>query len=61
MSVELTDTEREMMLELLDTRLGELKEEIHHSRVSEFKDALKVRADCMRELIAKLEQAPESD
>jgi hypothetical protein len=55
MNIELADSERDLLLELLESRWSELKEEIHHARVSEFKDALRVRAECMKELIEKLE------
>ena len=55
MSIELAESERELLLELLQTRWGELKEEIHHARVSGFKDALKAKEECLKGLVEKLE------
>ncbi len=54
MNLELTDIEREFLLSLLQDRLGELKEEIHHSRVADFTARLKTTEQCVRGLIAKL-------
>lgn len=55
MNVELSEVEAELLKELLDIRLGELKAEIHHSRVSTFKDQLKKKKDCLLAMIEKLE------
>lgn len=57
MSIELADSERELLLELLQTRWGELREEIHHARLSGFKDELRTRQDFLKGLIEKLEAA----
>jgi len=54
MNLELTDVEREFLLSLLQERLGELKEEIHHSRVPDFTTQLKAIEQCVRGLIGKL-------
>ena len=58
MNLELTDVEREFLLSLLHDRLGELKEEIHHSRVADFTAQLKLTEQCVRGLIGKLEATP---
>ncbi len=55
MNLELTDVEREFLLSLLKDRLGELKEEIHHSRVADFTAQLKTMEQCVRGLIGKLD------
>ncbi|HPM83659.1 MAG TPA: hypothetical protein PLF81_23300 [Candidatus Anammoximicrobium sp.] len=55
MNLELTDVEREFLLSLLQDRLGELKEEIHHSRVADFTAQLKTMEQCVRGLIGKLD------
>ena len=57
MNLELTDVEREFVLTLLRERLGELKEEVRHSRVRSFTDQLKANEDCVRGLIERLEAA----
>ena len=54
MSLQLTDEERELLIELLESRLGELRSEIHHSRVSTFTDSLKEREVVLRNLIGKM-------
>ena len=54
MNLELTDVEREFLLSLLQDRLGELREEIHHSRVADFTAQLKTTEQCVRGLIGKL-------
>ena len=41
MILEVTDVEREFLLGILQERLGELKQEERHSRVSSFTDELK--------------------
>jgi hypothetical protein len=55
MNVELTESERELMLELLQSRWNELKQEMHHARVSSFKDQLKATEACLQSLLDKLQ------
>ena len=57
MNIDLSDSERKLLLELLHARWGEFKEEIHHARVSDFKDELKTRQESLKGLIDKLEAA----
>lgn len=57
MNLELTDEERTLLLEVLDGRLGELREEVHHSRVSSFTEELKKREETLRAVIGKVEGA----
>ena len=54
MILEVTDVEREFLLGILQERLGELKQEERHSRVSSFTDELKENEQCVRDLIGKL-------
>ncbi len=56
-SLELSPGERELLLELLKSRIGELRQEIHHSRVSTFTDQLKQSQTLINGLLAKLESA----
>jgi len=44
-------------LEVLDGRLGELREEIHHSQVSGFTDELKRKEESLKALIGNIEAA----
>jgi hypothetical protein len=57
MNLELADSERELLLELLQTRWNELKEEIHHARVSDFKDHLRSKETCLKSILDKLQAA----
>jgi hypothetical protein len=57
MNLELTDEDRTLLLEVLDGRLGELREEIHHSQVSGFTDELKRKEQSLKTLIGKVERA----
>ena len=54
-TLELTDDEQEFLLEILRSRLGELRQEVHHSMVSTFTDRLKERAGLLRGVIERLE------
>ena len=54
MILEVTDVERQFLLGILQERLGELKQEERHSRVSSFTDELKKNEQCVRDLIGKL-------
>jgi hypothetical protein len=55
MSLLLTREERELLVDVLVGRLGELLHEIHHSTVSKFTDELKHTEVLLRSLIAKIE------
>jgi hypothetical protein len=55
MNLELTESEREFMLELLQSRWNELKQEMHHARVSSFKDQLKATEACLQSVLDKLQ------
>lgn len=55
MALELTPEETQLLLEILQDRLGELREQIHHSATSTFTDQLKEREEKLKELIARLQ------
>ena len=55
MTLELTDAEREFLLDTLKDRLGTLRQQIHHSMTSTFTDQLKETEILMRGLIDKVE------
>ncbi len=57
MNLELTDAERVLVLDVLEDRMGELREEIHHSQVSRFTDELKKREGTLRTIMQKLDVA----
>jgi len=57
MNLELTDAERVLVLNVLEDRMGELREEIHHSQVSNFTDELKQREEMLRAIMQKLKVA----
>ncbi len=56
-TLELTTEEVQALVELLNTRLGEMSEEIHHATVSSFKEQLRERRDLLRALRRKLADA----
>jgi hypothetical protein len=55
MNLSLSDAERVLLLAVLQGRLAELREEIHHARVAEFKEELKNREQLLKNLIGKLQ------
>ena len=55
MNLELTSIERDILLETLNERLGELREQVYHATTSTFKDELKERERTLKRLIAKCE------
>ena len=57
MTLQLTDAEQTVLLEVLRERLGELREQVYHADTSSFKDDLKQREDVIRHLIEKCEDA----
>ena len=60
MILQVSQAERDLLLEILTTRLGEFAEQVHHARVSQFSDALKLRRQMLAELIERLESGVEA-
>ena len=60
MALELTDAEREFLLEILRDRLGTLREQVYHSTTSTFTDELKQREESLRGIIQKIEVEQDS-
>jgi len=60
MNLELNDTERRLLQEILIDRLGTLRAQIHHATISTFKDKLKANKELLNELIRKLEMVTDS-
>jgi len=54
MNLELTDAERDLLEEILQGRLAELREEVRHSRVSSFREELKEREELLRGLLNRI-------
>ncbi|HID22308.1 MAG TPA: hypothetical protein EYP14_07895 [Planctomycetaceae bacterium] len=57
MNIEITDRERELLLDILRDRLGTLREQIHHARTFRFREMLKDMQQVLKELIEKLDAA----
>ena len=53
----LTEAERTLLLDVLRERLGELREQVHHSMTSTFTDGLKDTEAMLRRIIEQLEHA----
>jgi nicotinamide riboside kinase len=54
MSIELGPKERELLGELLEKELEEVRSELHHTQAHGYKETLKEREQLVRELLAKL-------
>ncbi len=52
--LELTEAERDALLEVLKDRLGTMREQVHHSDTTTFREELKAEAGLLQVLIAKL-------
>ncbi len=57
MEVTLTSREHELLLQMIDSRISELKPEIRRSRTSTFHDELKKELEELKALQAKLQQS----
>lgn len=53
-AVELTDSERNLLIELLEAEQHDLPHEIHHTRTAALKAELRERAERVEALLAKL-------
>jgi hypothetical protein len=53
MSLRLTEEERDVLVDVLTSRLGELRQEIHHSTVSTYTKHLKKTEVVLKGLIGK--------
>ncbi len=60
MTVDITDREREFLLELLETKSTALLHEIHHTDARDYKEMLKQRIELLEGLKAKLDSSPSS-
>lgn len=54
--LELTDEERELLLEVLEERFGDLREQVHHSKTYDFTDMLRRKKALVSALIEKIKQ-----
>ena len=54
MDITLTEEEMDLLKRILYTELGELREEVHHTRDSEFKDHLKHKENVLRGMLSKM-------
>lgn len=53
MQFEIFAEEQQLLLDLLQTELGNIRQEIHHTETYEYRDKLKAREVLIRELIQK--------
>lgn len=53
-SVELNEKERELMIDLLDREVPNLREEIHYTDDHDYKETLKQREIAIKQLLRKL-------
>ena len=57
MTLDITDQERDYLLELLEAKRSEMLHELHHTDTLDFKEMLKRRAELVDGLHAKLKGA----
>ena len=55
MQLELTDAERQILAEILDNALSNLKEEIYHTETYDYKEQLKLRESTLIGLLGKVQ------
>ena len=54
MPISLGRAEKELLTRLLDKELEEIRTELHHAKVHDYKEGIKEREKLVRELLAKL-------
>ena len=54
MNVEISEVERDVLLEVLEMRREELYSEVRRSMDHDYKDMLKVKLNCCEELLSRL-------
>ncbi|MDE2040415.1 MAG: hypothetical protein KGO96_12140 [Elusimicrobia bacterium] len=54
MDISLSDSERELLREVLEERMGTLRQEVYHAEEPAFKDRLKEQEKSLAALLAKL-------
>ncbi len=57
MHIELNETERALLLDLLEERLGDLRDEIYRAESHDFKELLKAKKAVVAKLIEHLREA----
>lgn len=54
MPIRLSQAEKELVTRLLEEELEEIRTELHHAQVHDYKEGIKEREKLVRELLAKL-------
>jgi hypothetical protein len=54
MNLELSDAETELLQQILQGRMEELREEVRHSRLPDFREQLKEKEELLRGIMEKL-------
>jgi hypothetical protein len=54
MSIELSAAERELLASILEDELTEIRSELHHAQVHDYKESLKAREALVRGLLDRL-------
>jgi hypothetical protein len=54
MTIDLTGQEKDLLAELLDKELEDVRSELHHTQVFEYKEKLRCREELVRGLWIKL-------
>ncbi|MEN6560480.1 MAG: hypothetical protein ABFD52_06885 [Acidobacteriota bacterium] len=54
MAIDLSKSEQEFLVDLLQTELDDVRSELHHTQALDFKESLKEREALVRGLLARL-------
>jgi len=54
MDMNMTEEEMDLLRRILDNELGELREEVHHTKDSEYKAHLRHKENTLRGILAKV-------
>ncbi len=54
MAIDLSKSEQEFLVDLLQTELDDVRSELHHTQALDFKESLKEREALIRGLLARL-------
>lgn len=54
MAIDLNEAERELLAEVLDKELEDIRSELHHTQGHDFKDSLREREALVRGLLARV-------
>lgn len=58
MTIELGPAERDIVMDLLEKELEDMRSELHHTQAHGYREALKDREKLVRDLLEKMKRSP---